>query len=80
MRESVKTAAYGLLKNLTVAEVNELVEVLSYFNNTCREDCRADCLVKGCETQKKSLLEEKTTGSTNIYMQGGQSVCPCCRR
>jgi hypothetical protein len=80
MRASVKTAAYGLLKSLIVDEVKELCEVLTYFNSRCREDCRADCLAQGCESEKKSLTENKTAGSTNIYMQGSQSVCPCCRR
>ncbi len=80
MRASVKTAAYGLLKNLTAAEVEELIEVLAYFNKSCREDCRAECLANGCARQQKSLTENKTAGSTNIYMAGGQSVCPCCKR
>lgn len=80
MKASVKTAAYGLLKNLTSAEVEELIEVLAHFNRRCREDSRADCLAQGCETKEKRLLEEKTAGSTNIYMSGSQSVCPCCKR
>jgi hypothetical protein len=80
MRASVKTAAYGLLKSLTPPEVEELCEVLTYFNTHCREDSRAECLAQGCEMEKKSMTENKTAGSTNIYMSGSQSVCPCCRR
>lgn len=80
MRASVKTAAYGLLKNLSASEVEELVDVLTHFNNICKEECRAECLVGGCENEEKSLIEGKTAGSTNIYMSGSQSVCPCCKR
>jgi hypothetical protein len=80
MRGPVKTAAYGLLKSLTPAEVEALCQVLTYFNTHCREGCRAECLAQGCETEQKSLTENKTAGSTSIYMSGSQSVCPCCRR
>ena len=85
MKPTVKTAAYGLLKSLTAQEVEELVEVLTYFNTHCKEDVRAECLRLGCKDPEKAnpeerTLMEKTAGSTDIYLSGGQSVCPCCRR
>jgi hypothetical protein len=83
MKASVKTAAYGLLKTLSKAEVEELIEVLSYHNIIVREDQRADALLNGTDGEKSAqarIIEGRTAGSTSIYMSGGQSVCPCCRR
>lgn len=87
MKENVKTAAYNLLDSLTALEVEELIEVLKYYNSSCQEDSRAECLRVGCSKKDGSQpsegerrLMEKTAGSTNIYMSGSSSVCPCCKR
>lgn len=83
MKDSVKSAAYGILKNLTKDEVVELIEVLEYHNSNDQESQRADSLLNGrvkVKSAEEWRIEYKTAGSTNIYMQGGQSVCPCCKR
>src|SRR5947209_4309271 len=87
MKDVVKTAAYNLLDTLDSAEIEELVKVLTYYNNTCKEDSRAACLRHGCAkkdgetlSKEEKTLTEKTAGSTQIYLSGGQSVCPCCKR
>ena len=87
MKNAVKTAAYNLLDTLSPAEIKELVEVLTYYNEKCRTDSRAACLQHGCQksegevmTENERRLIEKTAGSTDIYLSGGSSVCPCCKR
>ncbi|MCC7418662.1 MAG: hypothetical protein IT428_00125 [Planctomycetaceae bacterium] len=87
MKNEVKKAAYNLLNTLTPDEVEELVEVLTYFNRKCQEDHRAECLNSGCAKKKgeelsprEKVLTEKTAGSSQIYLSGSNSVCPCCKR
>lgn len=87
MKDSVKTAGYNLLDTLSESEIEELIEVLRYYNNTCATDSRAKCLLLGCSkrdgsqpSESERQLMEKTAGSTNVYMSGSSSVCPCCKR
>lgn len=44
-------ASHSILNNFTKAEVVEIVEVIKYFNTTCREESRAECLLRGCQNE-----------------------------
>ncbi len=78
-----RTIAENLLRNMSCNDLNDLIEVLQYFNNQCREDARHKCLISGCQNETEQarklreieILERK---SQDVYFSTSRPVCKCC--
>lgn len=78
-----RTIAENLLERMSKDEINELIKVLKYFNDHCREDVRHLCLRDGCENgtdQEKKLRELRVQKSQDVYFSTTHPVCKCCGR
>ena len=94
LSKELHSIAVNLLKNVSENDLDELIKVLSYFNQRCKEKHRSLCLQNGCEQpepEEKELrrvekrIEELVKSlikesSQNFYMQTSTPTCKCCGR
>ena len=58
MNKKIIIACHSILKAFSKAEVDKIIEVLSYFNKKCKEESRAACLLHGCKNTDSPIEKE----------------------
>jgi len=93
MNKKMFRACYSVLDNFTETEVNEMVEVIKYYNDNCQNDKRAACLVHGCKDDTSAMnrkvapyrdddrtVKRYSLSANSAYSGPSSSTCSGCGR